>query len=352
MSEPTPFSPSASNWSSPKTMWRRLWSNAVDEFFGLLILRMILWYRRHPPAKIGHFYDPFPGLLSGELSEFFHPTPPAVALCEGRQLRKQEDSQSIWDLKFPSLINPNTGGNEVVYARWWSGADSSPRRRVVVGSYGLVQVNSNWFGELAKHLNPAGIEVVMMDAPFNFRRTPKGYRPGQLILNGDLEHQLSVSRHAILDLWTLVANLQREGYEVGLVGVSFGGWMALMTSLLAENLAFVSAVGPPVDMGNLLDEGGTIVRAARRGLGHDPLPEDTIRQAVRAVSPIYWSPRLDPARIHLHAAAFDRFVPTGRIQELADRWQTKFTPHPTGHMALTQKSNYIQQVADEIRTVW
>ncbi|MCA9070163.1 MAG: alpha/beta hydrolase family protein [Planctomycetaceae bacterium] len=347
---PTSPHPS-SNWSSPKHVWRRLWSNAVDEFFGLMILRMILWYRRHPPAKIGHFYDSFPGLLSGELTEFFHPLPHEVELSERRQLRQEHDDHTIWDLEFPSLISTNAGGNDIVRARWWSG-NEGPTKRCVVGADGVVQVHAHWFRQLAEHLNPAGIDVVMMDAPFNFRRTPKGYRPGQLILNGDLEHQLAVSRHAILDLWTLVENLQREGYEVGLVGVSFGGWMALMTSLLAKDLAFVTAVGPPVDMERLLDEGGTIVRAVRRGLGPGPLPEDTIRQAVRAVTPMHWSPLLDPQRIHLHAATFDRFVPTARIRELADRWQTKFTPHPAGHMALTQKSQYIQQVADEIRTLW
>lgn len=344
-----PHSPS--NWSSPWNLWRRLWSNAVDEFFGLMILRMILWYRCHPPAQIGHFYEPFPGLLTGELTEFFYPAPPEVDLSQSRQLQKQKDGQTIWDLEFPSPIKTLEGGNDRVRARWWSGSEQRVKR-CVVGADGVVQVHANWFRELAEHLNPAGIDVVMMDAPFNFRRTPKGYRPGQLILNGDLEHQLAVSRHAILDLWTLVENLKREGYEVGLVGVSFGGWMALMTSLLAEDLAFVTAVGPPVDMERLLEEGGTIVRAVRRGLGHGPLLEDTIRRAVRAVTPIHWTPRLDPARIHLHAATFDRFVPTNRIWELGDRWQTKFTPHPVGHMGLTQKSRFIQQVANEIRTIW
>jgi hypothetical protein len=315
-----------------------------------LILRFVFWHRGHPPAAKGSFYEPFDALFSGELAEFFQPQPPFVDLWANRQLRRRENGQSIWDLEFPSPVQ-TLNENAPVHARLWSGEKKSARR-CVVGVDGIVQYHANWFQQLADRLTPAGIDVMMMDAPFNFRRTPKGYRPGQLILNGDLEHQLSVSRHAILDLWTLVENLKREGVEVGLVGVSFGGWMSLMTSLLAEDLAFIMAVGPPVDLERLLDEGGTIVRAVRRGLGRGPLAEETIRQAVRAVTPSYWTPRLNPSRIHLHAAVYDRFVPTSRIIELADLWGANLAQHPTGHMGLTQKSRYIQQVADQILAIW
>ena len=342
---------SSSGGFSPGALWGRLWANAVDEVFGLLILRLIFRHRRHPPAAEGHFYEPFEGLLSGEISEFFQPRPAIVDLWQSRRLRRQQTGQTVWDLEFPSPIPIRHSENPPIHARWWTGGEQ-PARRCVVGVDGVVQYHANWFQQLADRLTPSGIDVIMMDAPFNFRRTPQGYRPGQLILNGDLEHQLAVSRHAILDLWTLVENLKGEGREVGLVGVSFGGWMSLMTGLLAEDLAFIMALGPPVDMEKLLEEGGTIVRAVRRGLGHGPLADETLRKAVRAVTPLYWTPRVDPRRIHLHAAAYDRFVPTRRIVELADRWGANFTEHPAGHMALTQKARYIDHIAGEIRAIW
>lgn len=336
---------------SPRRWWRRLWSNVVDEAYGLLILRFIFKHRRHAPAMSGEFYDPFDALLSGELTEFFQPAPPKVDLWQSKQLRRRNNGQAVWDIEFPSPIATRHEEQLPVRARLWVGGDS-PSKRCIVGVDGVVQYHANWFQVLADRLTPHGVDVMMMDAPFNFRRTPKGYRPGQLILNGDLEHQLAVSRHAILDLWTLVENLKAEDVEVGLVGVSFGGWMSLMTSLLADDLAFVTAVAPPVDLERLLEEGGTIVRAVRRGLGHGPLAEDAIRKAVRAITPWHWTPRLDPRRIHLHAATFDRFVPTSRIVELAQRWGAKLSMHPTGHMGLTQKREYIHEVADEILEFW
>lgn len=336
---------------SPRRWWQRLWSNVVDEAYGLLILRYIFKHRRHLPASSGEFYEPFDALWSGDLQQFFQPTPSKVDLWQNKRLRRRENGQTVWDLEFPSPIPTRSAEPLPVRARLWSGSEHISKR-CIVGVDGVVQYHANWFQQLADRMTPKGIDVMMMDAPFNFRRTPKGYRPGQLILNGDLEHQLSVSRHAILDLWTLVANLQAEGTLVGLVGVSFGGWMSLMTSLLADDLAFVTAVAPPVDLERLLEEGGTIVRAVRRGLGHGPLAEDTIRKAVRAVTPLHWTPRLDPRRIHLHAATFDRFVPTSRITELAKRWGAKITMHPTGHMGLTQKSRYIREVAEEILAFW
>jgi hypothetical protein len=52
---------------SPWRFWQRLWSNAVDEFYGMLILRFIFWHRKHPPAAKGEFYEPFGSLLGGDL---------------------------------------------------------------------------------------------------------------------------------------------------------------------------------------------------------------------------------------------------------------------------------------------
>ena len=346
-----PHQHSETNRSFPRRLWQWLWANIVDEAVGLLLLRAIFRYRRHSPQENERFYEPFEGLFSGDLETFFSPEPSEVDLWKHRQQRKTHHGQTVWDFHFPSPVQTTAEENAQVRARLWTGG-TEPARRCLVGVDGVVQFDTSWFAKLADELTPAGVDVVMMDAPFNFRRTPPGYRPGQLILSGDLEHQLAVTRQAVLDLWTLVKNLQHEGREVGLIGVSFGGWMSLMTGVLASDLALITAVAPPVDLETLLEEGGTIVREVRRGLGHGPLPEETIRQAVKAVTPSCWTPRLDPARISLHAAEFDRFVPTPRIRKLAERWGTRFTVHPTGHMGLTQKSRYIHVAAEEILNIW
>ncbi len=277
----------------PLKLCQRVWSNLVDEAVGLLILRVVFHYRKHSLAAGEPFFEPFDGLFSGELETVFRPEPPRLNLWENLRERTSRDSRTAWDFSFPSPVLTSVPENAQVQARMWT-RGKEPARRCIVGVDGVVQVHANWFGQLADELNPAGIDVIMMDAPFNFRRTPAGYRPGQLILSGDLEHQLSVTRQAVLDQWTLVKNLQAEGREVGLVGVSFGGWMSLMTSVVASDLQWVTAVAPPVDLETLLDEGGTIVRAVRRGLGPGPLPEETIRRAVKAVTPSNWTPRLDP----------------------------------------------------------
>ena len=275
--------------SFSRRLWQRLWSNLVDEAVGLLILRLIFSYRRHAPAGGEPFYEPVAGLFSGDLDTVFRPEPPRLDLWEHRIERASRDGRTVWDFSFPSPVRTFAPENARVQARLWT-AGKEPARRCIVGVDGVVQLHANWFGQLADELNPAGVDVIMMDAPFNFRRTPAGYRPGQLILSGDLEHQLSVTRQAVLDQWTLVKNLQAEGREVGIVGVSFGGWMSLMTSVVAPDLASVTAIAPPVDLESLLEEGGTIVRAVRRGLGHGPLPEETIRRGVKAVTPSYSAP--------------------------------------------------------------
>ena len=162
----------------------------------------------------------------------------------------------------------------------------------------------------ARVLTPAGIDVVTIDLPFNHYRTPAGYRAGQLILGGDLDHALGVMRQAVLDVWALVRGLQAQGRDVALMGISLGGWTVLSTSLVAEGLASVTAVAPPVDLFHVLTEGGVIVRAARRSLNLTAAELAEIEHFSRVVNPGAWPAPLPPERLFLHAADYDRFVPT------------------------------------------
>ncbi|MGS7457288.1 hypothetical protein, partial [Mycobacterium tuberculosis] len=91
--------------------------------------------------------------------------------------------QTVWDYCFDSETATIWPENNRVWCRHWhSRADD--RGLTVVGMDGIVQLGCRWFRRLAERLVPAGIDVVMMDAPCNFRRTPARYRPGQLVMAG------------------------------------------------------------------------------------------------------------------------------------------------------------------------
>ena len=318
----------------------------VDEAAANFLLHRFLWYKRQRPVR-GPTPTDCPALYSGELAAFFAPAPAPVDLTADRTCIRETSTAIVWDYRFASETTTSWPESDRVWCRHWQ-ARSPDTGLTVVGIDGIVQLGTTWFRRLAKELNPRGIDVLSMDAPFNFRRTPTGYRPGQLIVGGDMGHQLAVVRQAVLDLWKVIVSLQREGRRVGLMGVSYGGWIALLASLLADDLEFVIAAVPPVDIVRMLREGGTIVRGIRRGIGHYPFDQSELERMARPVIPGFWPKKLPSRQISLHAARHDRLAPCRNIEDLAQIWGARLVVHSAGHFHLANSPRIFPEIAEEV----
>jgi pimeloyl-ACP methyl ester carboxylesterase len=327
-------------------MFRSFTSQFIDEVLANVLLHRFLRFRGAAPVR-GPKPDDCPAIFSGDLSSFYSPVPVPVDLTSDRSLVRETDHTQVWDYRFTSHVSTGWSESDRVWCRHWH-----TRQRhsgvTVVGVDGIVQMGTRWFRRLAESLNPNGIDVVALDAPFNFRRTPRGYRPGQLIVSGDLGHQLAVTRQAVLDLWRLVVSLQAQGQRVGLVGVSYGGWLSLLTSVLANGIDFLVAIAPPVDIiGMMQKRGGTMVRGVRRGIGYHPLDPAQVARLIRPVVPTNWPPRIRGERISLHAGRYDRLCPRRGIEQLGELWNTRFTLHKAAHYHLALFTQILPLVAAE-----
>jgi hypothetical protein len=328
-------------------MVQGLFAQAVDEVMANILLHHFLWYRRQPPAR-GPRPHENPGLYSGDLAAFYSPHPVPIDLGVGRRYFRDVPAAAVWDGSFASETTTRWPENDRVRYRHW--LSTAPDTGVtVVGVDGIVQIGTRWFRRLAGVLNARGIDVLTMDSPFNYRRTPRGYRPGQLITSGNLGHQLAVAQQGVLDLWKVIISLQDQGRRVGLVGVSYGGWLTLLTSLLVERLEFAIALVPPVDIVAMLKRGGgTVVRSIRRGIGYDRLDLGELERVARPIVPSRWPSRLDGNRIMLHAARFDRLVPCTGVTDLARLWNARLTMHDAAHYSLAVSTKIFPQVADQV----
>lgn len=341
-------------------MFQRLWSTCLDEILGFYLLHRYFYYHQQP-LLISDASEKVPELQSGELTTFFSPRPAAAELEYQAQLHPASQATfpaaEVEDFQFESSVETGFSENDRVKGRHWKSTVADPRKGVpsrltVVAVDGIVQMGVRSFNRLAQRLTPAGIDVVMLDSPFNFRRTPAGYRPGQLIAGGNIDHQLTVARQGVLDLWSLVQALQSEGRQIGLMGISHGAWLTLTATLLMQDLQFAMAITPPVDLLRILEEGGTVVNAIRRGASHDPPAEDQLEHLCKPLRLNQWQPLLPPDRIHLHIADYDRFVPSQRISELAQQWGTRVTHHRLGHIEATTGPKVVFQVARDILNLY
>jgi pimeloyl-ACP methyl ester carboxylesterase len=349
--------PGSTSLSVPGGPLAWLRGTLVDELVANALLHGAFRFRRNPVAR-GPQPAPSSRLdeTSRELTSFFGEAPqchPVVADRHPRWPRRGIDSSGYVVTDHHSLSDspyPVSGAwpevDRVWLRRWTPTASDSGT--TIVGVHGIVQRGTRWFDWMAERLCPQGHRILTVDSPFNFRRTPYGYFPGQLILGGDLEHQLAVARQAVRDTWQMVRSEQAAGRRVLLCGVSYGGWVSLLVSLLADDLAGVVVVTPPVNTLRLLREGGTLIRAVRSGLGRVPLDFEEISRRTRPLVPALWQPRLNGHRVRLHAARYDRFVKADHIAELSAAWGAPLRMWPAGHFAATMRRTIIDPVANDV----
>ncbi|QDT13983.1 alpha/beta hydrolase family protein [Alienimonas californiensis] len=360
-------------------MLRRLASHLSDEFAGLGLLYGVMRYRHRPPQLGSASGADAAALLSGDPATVFGAAPaganPALSAVPPPVVEADRvpGCDRAFDFAFPSTEVTEFALNNEVRGRLWRAERVEGPRRVVLAIDGVMQASFGNMRAFARTCCPAGIDVATIDLPFNHRRTPEGFRPGQLILGGDLPHLLSVLRQAVRDAATAYRGLAESGEYpggVGLAGISFGGWTVLQTAALLGSVwrdevpngpRWVCGVCPAADLLLALTDGGAIVRAARRNLrlGSAALAElAPVAASIRPAAfprPVPRDPAdgdpSDPAgggpnRVMLHAGLYDRFVPNAAIERLAAAWDAELSWHRTGHMGLAAAPPYLRAVAE------
>ncbi|MEE2679077.1 MAG: prolyl oligopeptidase family serine peptidase [Myxococcota bacterium] len=190
---------------------------------------------------------------------------------------------------------------------------------VCIHGFGMGSPFMNFAGFQVAHLHETlGLNLVLPVLPLHGPRGQKRFSGGE-VLEPDYMKMIFLFAQAAWDVRRVVSWARtRGGEEVGLYGISLGGYVAALVAGLEDALACVIAGIPCVDFPNLArDNEPWIMR--RYG---DELRVDwsVVRTLSHVVSPLALAPRLPKDRRFIYAGIADRVVHPDQPRALWRHW--------------------------------
>ena len=227
---------------------------------------------------------------------------------------------------FPTARPSDFEENNIVYGRLYRCAERWQERPVIILLDGNPAVGyHSAFPLFARRFNRAGFNVATLVAPYHLKRRPR--RP---IKENCLEFARAIAQ-GVAEIRALTGWLLDEGCpSVALLGVSYGGWLAGLTTCSDTRIAAVVLTFPAVRM------------------THSPLPVvwPRVRKVFQALRPAHEA--MDATRLNLISSTpvipkenilliegiQDLFAERQPIEELWQKWQQpEIWQLPHGHIS-------------------
>ncbi|MGH8094255.1 MAG: alpha/beta fold hydrolase [Chthoniobacterales bacterium] len=191
----------------------------------------------------------------------------------------------------------------------------------VIMLHALMSVSTAGYGRWARRFNSLGWNAVFVHLPFHYSRRPPGHLNGELCFTADLVLTGDTVRQAVVEIRQLMAWLRAQGgREFGLLGTSYGGWVAALLASLEPDLRFLALLAPMVNIGHALYEGPTSW-AIRGHLARAGLERPLLDRHAHLSSPYFAPPAGDAGqRTVIIGGAFDRIVRSSDLDALRAAW--------------------------------
>ncbi len=165
-----------------------------------------------------------------------------------------------------------------------------------------------------------GLDVVLVTLPFHgARRPPSARYSGELFASWHVGRLNEAVRQSIHDVQRVVAWLGREQpHDVGIIGMSLGGYLAALYAGLRPDLAFVIPLAAPVRLGSFPSALFASSRYARRGAA--PLSPEELDAAYRVHAPLSYPLAMPRERALVIAGRGDQVVDPAQPLALWQHW--------------------------------
>ncbi len=244
--------------------------------------------------------------------------------------------------------------NRIAHVRWFR-HDRGPRPTVVAihgFSADLYHLNE-WFFSLPWFYS-RGCDVALFTLPFHGARASR-WSPfsGYGFFAGGAPRMNEAFAQAIHDLRGFVSWLETRGAtEVGLLGVSLGGFTSALAAALDDRLRFVVPNVPVVSIADLVMEWEPIGTAVRAALATQKTSLAEARKLLAVASPLTWPAVVPRARRMIVGGVGDRLAPPTHARLLWEHWdRCRLHWFPGSHLVHLDRGAYLRETGRFLREI-
>jgi len=299
---------------------------------------------------------------SADPTRFFRDPPSGVRVRtkRGRWFPRFEPEDGVCEvLQFDSPFQPvhpdqhkrylRHGENRVAYARLVRHRDGPrPTIAAIHGFTAEGYLINEWFFALPWFYR-MGCDIALFTLPFHGPRQTR-YSPfsGHGFFAGGSSRFNEAVAQSVFDFRILLDWFQRtQGVEqVGVTGLSLGGFISAMLASVEDKLAFALPNVPIITVADLVLEWQPIGALMRAALAASGLSPTDARRLVAVSCPLTYPPVLPPERLMIVAGAGDRLAPPKHSRILWDHWnRCRIHWFPGSHSIHLDRGQYLTEMA-------
>lgn len=269
----------------------------------------------------------------------------------------QPEDGSCHTLSFESPFRPvnqdlanrfemHTRNREARAQYWEHDGDPKPTICVVHGFMAdAYWANSRFLG--LRWLYEHGYNILLFTLPFHGHRQ-SNWSPfsGAGYFSGGLSQLNEAVANSIYDLRLFIDYLESTGVEqVGVTGISLGGYTAAALAAVEERLAFCIPNVPVVSIIDLLFQWAPANWVSRSLMSASGIDIQEARHRLAIHSPLSHPPKIDKDRLMIIAGAGDRMAPPKHARLLWEHWdRCEIHWFPGSHMIHLDRGRYLQDM--------
>jgi len=247
----------------------------------------------------------------------------------------RDDFSRTYDASFPSSFVTDRPENGTVYVRAFLPADETKPTPVVLILHYWGATDLSLESRMARELNATGVSAVVMTLPYHLRRTPKGYRSGELMLQAEPASLIASMTQSVQDVrrsidW-IESRPEFDKTKIAIAGTSLGGIVASLAFATEDRFKSGAFVLAGADLAGLLWTSSRVV-TQRESLRRQGYNEGRLRRELEVIEPTTYLKKADPRPSLVIAASLDTVVPPRNAQTLIDALGSPTTQWlQTGH---------------------